>query len=225
MAAADAVLRRGGESALRSLALDLARERVLRVVDWTIADGEWLFALAEQAFGDERVPNAWPSLVIGTGDEAVRLRGSIDRVDVSRDAIARPRRVRVIDYKSGTAAVREARKSLGETVLQVPLYAVAAEEAIGATESAGLYVPVAELDPSFRSDDALDARWRETMDAGAAPLRERVLEVMGRVRRGELVPTPEEETFCDTCSYDGVCRRPRFVAAEEDATGSGGGEP
>ena len=224
MEAADAVLRRGGESLLRSLALELARERVLRVVEWTIAEAEWVFLVAEQSFGDERAPDGWPALVIGEGADAVRLRGSIDRVDTSREAGREPRRVRVIDYKSGTAAVREARRSLGETMLQVPIYALAAERALGAVDASGLYVPVAELEPGFGGDDPLAKRWAETMADGAAPLRARVLDVMARVRRGELAPTPEEESFCDSCSYDGVCRRPRFVAAEEEPSGGGGGD-
>lgn len=230
MEAADRVLRRGTDSTLRVLALELARERVLRVIDWTLKDAEWVFSLAEQSFGDPAHDAAWPELLIREGDESVLLRGGIDRVDVSRarstDGRNRPLGVRVIDYKSSASTVREAKRELGNTMLQVPLYALAAKNAEGADYAEGLYVPVAELDPNFGQDAALAKKWQEILADEGKVLRHRVLEVVGRVRSGALAPTPEHESYCDSCSFDGVCRRPRFVANEDEAFGGseeGGG--
>jgi RecB family exonuclease len=224
MEAADAVLWRGAETTLRKLALDLARERVLRVVEWTLAQNEWVFALAEQAFGDPHATagNEWPAIDLGDAAAPIRLRGTIDRVDVDRSD-SHPKRVRVIDYKGSAETVRQARRELGQTMLQVPLYAVAAASSLDATSSEGMYLPVAELDPRFGEDATFAKRWQEVMRDDARALRDRVRGIVAQVRSGALAPTPERETFCDQCSFDGICRRPRFVAAEFEESDEGGG--
>ncbi|MBK6693053.1 MAG: PD-(D/E)XK nuclease family protein [Myxococcales bacterium] len=213
MEAADRVLWSGSESTLRHLAIDLARERVVRVVDWSLEDESWIFEFAEQSFGDARAgEGAWPALAIPEAQTV--LRGAVDRVDVSRSTA--PRRLRVIDYKSSSSAVKEARRELGATMLQVPLYALAAQRALGHAHPSGLYVPVAELDPNFGEDAKFAKQWQELFEGDATPLKERVREIADGARAGRFAPAPERPAFCDRCSFDGVCRKPRFVADEDE---------
>lgn len=79
--------------------------------------------LREQPFGDDC------ALVVRNGDDVLRVRGLIDRVDRRPDG-----GVRVVDYKTagptdfGKSAVAEGKK------LQLPLYALAARDALGLGE-------------------------------------------------------------------------------------------
>ena len=85
-----------------------------------------------------------PELVVREGDDSFRLRGFIDRVDRAADG-----RVRVIDYKTAgpgpfsRKAVAEGKK------LQLPLYALAARDALGLGEPVeGFYWHVRHAEPS-----------------------------------------------------------------------------
>ncbi|MGC9467250.1 MAG: PD-(D/E)XK nuclease family protein [Anaerolineae bacterium] len=75
----------------------------------------------EAAFGFA----GYPPHVIRDGDDSFALRGLIDRVDVAPDG-----RVRVIDYKTGGKSQFTPRAVAEGHKVQLPLYAVAAEEAL-----------------------------------------------------------------------------------------------
>lgn len=229
--AADRVLaREAAASRVRRVALEQMRDDVLRVLAWSLADGEWDFAFAEQAFGDGR-EGSWPALELGDGDDdtagtegaSLRLLGKIDRVDVAHEGSG----VRVIDYKRGGATVKQAPRELARGAFQAPLYARAAAAAQGLTPGVarveGMYVPFAELSPSYAPPSAWAKAWRDAMadgDAGAVRL---ALAVVRSVRSGLVAPMPPDDRVCARCAYDGACRRPRFIADEDDA--AAGAEP
>jgi len=74
----------------------------------------------EQAFGlDEK-----PPLVVQTDAGSFRLRGYIDRIDQNSAG-----RLRIIDYKSGSKAIRPQDLDEGKRI-QLPLYALAASQAL-----------------------------------------------------------------------------------------------
>jgi len=183
-------------------------------------DERFTFEVGEQAFGEEG-PASWPALELGDGDDTVRLRGRIDRVDVG----ALRASARVIDYKRGR--LDELARKLGTTALQVPLYALAAKRPLEVDEVKGIYY-------SLRDDELLrpneKARGEEIVDGLLADrtVEKTVLAVIGRLRAGDVAPRPPNETLCRTCGLAGGCRRPRFaMPAEEDegggASGGGGG--
>jgi len=216
--AADGFLQRhASASGLRRLALDQARDAVARVVAWSLADVDFDFALAEQGFGDG-ADGSWPAYPIEVDGVRARLRGKIDRVDV---AAAGAKRVRVVDYKSKSGA-KKADKALGKDALQVPLYAAVAAAALGAIDASGRYLPMQELDPTNApGKDFLEA-WRalfatlgDARDEGATKLHLTIASSLRDIRAGALAPRAREEATCDVCSYDGACRRPRFVINEE----------
>lgn len=85
-----------------------------------------------------------PPLVVSEGEDAFQLRGFIDRVDRAPDG-----RVRIMDYKTAgktdfsNRAVAEGKK------LQLPLYALAAQEALGlGGVTDGWYWHVRQAEPS-----------------------------------------------------------------------------
>ena len=75
--------------------------------------------------------------------DGVKLHGYIDRVDVAPDG-----RLRVMDYKTGSARI--AARDLAEgRRLQLPLYALAARDALGLGQvDAGFYWHVGSAGPS-----------------------------------------------------------------------------
>ena len=94
-------------------------------------------ALAEASWGytprhfEPRFGMGNPSLTLQTAIGDVRLHGYIDRVDEGADG-----RLRIIDYKAGGTAISARHLEEGRR-LQLPIYALAAREALGLGEIAG----------------------------------------------------------------------------------------
>lgn len=188
--------RRTLEEALAVVATELESDTLLR------------FREGERAFGPRREA-PWEALAI-RGDDAreVWLEGQIDRLDMTPDR----GRVRVVDYKTGKASV----KRIGESDLQLPLYALAARRAFpGATvEAAYLTIspggavalaPKKEADRVFGEERLAEIGGR----AAAAVLR---------IWSGDVAPQPKDGRTCARCSSRPICRRPAIVpeAREDD---------
>jgi RecB family exonuclease len=176
----------------------------------SIRDETWEFEAAERAFGESE-PSSWPPLVLG--DDELRLRGRIDRVDLGRLRAS----ARVVDYKRGS--LTETVKKIGKTALQVPLYAMATQGPTGVSEVKGIYFSLrddelARPNEKSRGEEAVS----EAIESGE--LVETSLGAVRRVRLGDLAPRPDNEMRCRTCGLAGGCRRPRFaMPAEEDEAG------
>jgi RecB family exonuclease len=216
LASADIVLNEGDpESSLRRLARMRARDDVVAVLEWSLADDAWSFARAEQAFGSERTAS-WPALVLEDGSTSVRLRGSIDRVDTDVSA----RAIRAIDYKTSEAAANAASKSLGETTFQAALYASAAVAALDATSADAIYLPTngRALRPGYARSERATAAWRYAIEdvEGRPRAERRALDVVRSLRDGVVAPHPADPSICMSCSFDGGCRKPRFAIARAD---------
>jgi RecB family exonuclease len=203
-----------GHAPLRAITRLRVRASVRGVLANAIADDAWSFAFAEKSFGG-RERDAWPALVIEGERELVVLRGTIDRIDRGCGG------VRVIDYKRSKNTVRSALKSLGDTALQVPLYACISAKMLGGGAT-GTYVP-------FAARDALDGAMGEQIEAkvrelvmrprnksnghGLSPIEHRAIALMTAVRAGGLAPVPADESECRWCVVSGGCRKPRFAMA------------
>jgi RecB family exonuclease len=135
---------------------------------------------------------------LGSSDgRRVPLRGIADRIDLLEG-----RRLRVIDYKSGSAPqVKRA--------LQVPIYALAAAERLEARDGEPWTVDEAAY-VAFSGKRALVP----IVKAGAAdpsPIlnaaRARVFDILDAVGRGEFPPRPHDPVICGWCAYSAVCRK------------------
>src|SRR5207244_2094372 len=148
----------------------LEKERIMDAVRAHLAlatsEEDWDFALAEQAFGGDGDP--WPAITLRAGGEALRLRGRIDRIDVGHATA----RVRAIDYKRSRSQAIESWRRAGETVFQVPLYALHAARELGRGGAEGAYLPTTRRNleafpaPSPKSL----ARWTELVRAARSEL-------------------------------------------------------
>jgi RecB family exonuclease len=211
-----AALAEESTSPVLRLELERIREMVLFHVTRFAEDDEWDFVAAEQRFGGG---DAWPALAISDGSEHVTFRGSIDRVDVSR----RSGRPRVIDYKRSRSTVLAAPRALGDTMFQVPLYALTAQRALRAEGSTGRYLPLRprDFETASQIEEAMvraEADLHRETPAGPALIEHLALLVVKSIRDGDVRPAPRDVRTCDHCSARGGCRKPRFAVpdASED---------
>jgi len=162
------------------------------------------FGFAE---GDERgEPSELPALELG----GVRLRGRIDRVDVSEQGEAV-----VYDYKGGRAPAGA--RWIRDASIQVALYMRAVEELLQRPAVGGFYQPLTgedlrargvldgdaaiELD-CMRPDVLEHDELRELLEQAIAM----AVEAAGEAGRGELQPRPQTCAFRGGCMYPTICR-------------------
>jgi hypothetical protein len=133
------------------------------------------------------------------GDQVRRtpLRGVADRIDLLEG-----RRIRVIDYKTGSAP--NPRRAL-----QVPVYAMCVQERLDERDGGGWIVDEAAyvafsgrrtVIPVVKPG-ATDAE--ETLQAARA----RLFDAVDGIGRGEFPPRPHDPAICRSCAYAAVCRK------------------
>lgn len=214
--AADAVLDRWqGHAPLRAIVRLRVSDAVRAVLEAAVTDDAFDFAHAEQTFGSSAA-DGWPALELEQGDARLLLRGSIDRIDRGHDGLS----LRVIDYKRSKSTVAASASALGETALQVPLYACVASRVLE-LPATGAYVPtqardVAAAKPNKNAAQRMDELVARSGRAELSEIERRALSVVSSVRAGALAPIPASEAECRFCAVSGGCRKPRFAMAPLD---------
>ncbi len=158
------------------------------------SDGWTPFAY-EQMFGIKGTQ----VLEVDLGSETVRLHGVIDRVD--RDTNGN---LRVIDYKTGGSNLAQGDLRDGRR-LQLPLYALAARDALGLGEPVeGIYwkIRAAESGPlklsKFKTESA------EGMDAAEKVAKEHLLRIITGIRAADFPPMPPKggcPSYCPAAQW------------------------
>lgn len=217
LAAGEDVLQRWqGHAPLRAIVRLRVSDAARAVLGVAIADETWDFALAEQPFGG-KAESSWRALDLTDDDVALSLRGSIDRLDRAHDG----RMLRVVDYKRSKSTVRDAGSSLGDTALQVPLYASVASRELG-LPATGAYVPTQARDvaietkPTTRAAERMQELLAPPPNGGPNEIERKALSIVMAVRSGALAPVPAHESECRYCAVSGGCRKPRFAMAPVD---------
>jgi ATP-dependent helicase/DNAse subunit B len=190
-------------AAVRRLEIDLLR--YLRAE----ADSGSAFEPAELELDFGLPDSLQPPLVV---DEGLEVGGRIDRVDTwNGHAVVR-------DYKGGSK-VEGVAKWGDRNRLQVALYMLAVRDVLGLRPVGGVYQPLKgrdrrprgallagfeeELGAGYVSTDFVD---EERLEAELAAARERLVELAGRMRSGEVRPCPETCAWNGGCSYPSICR-------------------
>ncbi|MBD3306300.1 hypothetical protein GF339_07890, partial [candidate division KSB3 bacterium] len=164
--------------------------------------------------------------------QSLRLRGSIDRIDLERQTPHAPRHDRlkavIYDYKTGRTPSGPQMKS--GRFFQLPLYLLAAQECLGETVdvvAGGYYQLRSPQEVSKKgylgSQEAADQGYvqaqrgslSDTPQAFQHLLREyadRALGIAQNIRRGRFHPTllTPQEAGCAFCEYQQICRVETF---------------
>ncbi|MFO0960468.1 MAG: PD-(D/E)XK nuclease family protein [Isosphaeraceae bacterium] len=179
---------------------------------WQGSGGSARPSLCEFTFGKEPGQRAGTTeaLRIGEGDEAVLFQGVIDRIDILD--LPEGRFFRVIDYKSGAGPSKsDVERGLA---LQLPLYAMAAQRL--AFEGR----PAAPLDAGYwslsRSGFSAAVEMGKLKDGRVSPVdrweefrpsvERYVVEMVGRLRSGDVPVSPRQADCQKTCDYRSCCR-------------------
>ncbi len=139
-----------------------------------------------------------PSLVLQTSAGEVRLHGYIDRLDAAPDGS-----LRVIDYKAGSAAISASHLKEGRR-LQLPIYALAARDALGLGDvSSGFYWHIQKAEASSLK--------LEKFEGGVNGAFETAIAHIGRhvtgIRAGHFEPKAPEEGCPSYCPAVNFCWR------------------
>ncbi|MDO9303477.1 MAG: PD-(D/E)XK nuclease family protein, partial [Anaerolineales bacterium] len=139
-----------------------------------------------------------PSLVLKTSAGDVRLHGYIDRLDSAPDGT-----LRVIDYKAGSAAISASHLKEGRR-LQLPIYAMAARDALGLGEvSSGFYWHIQKAEASSLKLEKFDGGVNGAFETAIAHVVHHVKEI----RAGHFEPKPPEDGCPSYCPAVNFCWR------------------
>lgn len=161
------------------------------------AEGDFLPSAFEAYFGTETTQQDEPffppgpvQFVLDDGEE-IRLRGRIDRIDLSADQ----RRARILDYKTGKAPRG---RFAGGMALQLPLYMFAARTLRPA--QTWVSAEYALVDQGYKGTTAVftDETWSESL----VTLRQVVTALVQGIRSGHFPPTPDS---CQPCPFSVIC--------------------
>lgn len=152
--------------------------------------GRWLATEWTFGFGDPESP----AVELRLGDDAVYLRGAVDRID-ELDG----KTLGIVDYKTGSAfKFRDNTGSYnGGTRLQHALYAQAVEQILGRPVAQAEYqFPTVRADPRrAKYDRALLDRWPEILT-----------QLFDMVAAGHFLPPFDDDPPCRICDFTSLCR-------------------
>jgi ATP-dependent helicase/DNAse subunit B len=153
------------------------------------------------------------SFVFPLGD-ALEISGKIDRLDVAPDGQAY-----VIDYKySNAQRIKDRVKN--PSLLQAPLYLMAAERVLGMKPAGMFYVGL--------KSGIEYAGWSEAALLDSPPMPEdwlkiteqRTLQVVDQIRAGRVEVAPANPDNCRFCDFSDVCRIEVRAAESREAGGA-----
>ena len=128
------------------------------------------------------------------------MKGKADRIDLLADGT-----FRLIDYKLGWPPQRA-------RALQLPIYSVCAEQALGASRGRAWTVGEA-MYLAFKGPRRVVPLFSSTAERAdvLAKAQQRLADTLDAIARGEFPPTPDDVYRCETCSFAAVCRKDYVV--------------
>lgn len=155
----------------------------------------WTPAEFEKKFGID----GNPPLEINLGEETIRFRGIIDRLDKNERG-----ELRVMDYKTGGSHLTQKDLQRG-TRLQLPIYALAAQEALGlGTVTEGMYWKIKDAEAGSLKLSKFSANGAEGVDAAVQVVTEHLRRIITGIRAGQFPPVPPKggcPSYCPAASW------------------------
>lgn len=160
--------------------------------------GEWNPFGFEQKFGLDGAP----ALRLDIDGDIVQIHGVIDRLDRNYGGA-----LRVIDYKSGSMHLEKS-DLLNGTRLQLPIYALAAQDALmlGEVEE-GFYWKIGDAKASSFKLSRFKTEWDKGPSAAYQVTREHIKDVLEGARAGNFAPKTPDGGCPDYCPAISWCWR------------------
>lgn len=137
-----------------------------------------------------------PSLILKTEIGEIRLHGYIDRLDAAPDGS-----LRVMDYKTGGAPISANHLKEGRR-LQLPIYALAARDALGLGEvSGGFYWHIGSAKPSLLKLEKFEGGINAAFETAIMHVTNHVK----GIRAGHFEPKPPDEGCPSYCPATNFC--------------------
>lgn len=167
-----------------------------------IAQDECAFVpqIFELEFGGKS-PDSYPGLAFESEHGlAIRVSGKIDRVD--KIDCGKATELRIIDYKSGSRRITT-KEALNGTNLQLPLYALALEEAV----FPGQRVRAAEYLSISSAESAGKLNFESEKHRGLKKLaRDYLFSYAEAAAAGDFSVSPRSRQVCKDCMHKTICR-------------------
>lgn len=145
-----------------------------------------------------RADESDPSTLLSVAGQAVRLHGYIDRIDVNAE-----NRLRIVDYKASGSPITAADLKDGHR-LQLPLYALAARDALGLGEIAdGFYWHIGTAQASSLKLDKFEGGVPGAFETA----KQHLAAHLRGIRSGQFQPKPPEKGCPRYCPAVGFCWR------------------
>ena len=148
-------------------------------------------------------------------NSGITIRGRLDRIDSGIDDETGAKVAGIIDYKTGAIPSDDDVLS-GESV-QLPFYALLAEDACDATVTHVEYLSLDDRASAQKTRSALSATKTavktigtletETLDTLKEDIAERLDLLVNQIRAGTPMPAWGDEKTCGHCQMSGLCRR------------------
>lgn len=182
---------------------ELEQDQYLAMLETTIvalADTSegWTPMAYEQAFGIHDTP----PLEIELDGEKVLLRGLIDRIDQDADG-----NLRVVDYKTGSSHLSKEDLIHGRR-LQLPLYALAAKEALKLGEPIeGMYWKIRAAEAGSLKLSTFKSDVGEGIEGAVQTAKEHLIRILKGIRTGNFPPVPPKGGCPEYCPAAQWCWR------------------
>tara|TARA_B100001248_G_scaffold240180_1_gene205952 strand:+ start:7868 stop:10477 length:2610 start_codon:yes stop_codon:yes gene_type:complete len=147
----------------------------------------------------------------------IHFTGSIDRMDEDQG-----QRIILIDYKSGTS-YKNANSWLKEGSIQLAIYSLFVQDVMKKNVVGGIYFSLKSLDREtgfmqLALDNSLSpSKSRKSFYISEQEQQDILDQVRGvlkqsleGIQRGEFMPKPLKEDFCDKCNWRDLCRAPHL---------------
>jgi len=168
--------------------------------------GQYQPLITEAVFGPE---NQYQPLILVRDNKEIKIRGKIDRIDIESNSFGSNKKLRLIDYKSGSSSINRDDFESGRN-MQLPIYALAAQKSILPGSKTANYKYL-----SINTGKVLSSKIRD--ESGVQDdlniLEERIFEFVENIEKGDFSVKPSNDKVCLNCIHKKVCRVKEFPKA------------
>ncbi len=165
--------------------------------------GQYQPYLVEGVFGPD---NQYPPLTLSKNGKTIKIRGKIDRIDIETNSFGQNKKLRLIDYKSGSTFISRDDFESGRN-MQLPIYALAAEKSIlpGSNVDSYQYLSIGTGKVlSSKKQDGISVRNDLNL------LQDKVFSFVENIEKGDFSVKPSNDKVCLSCIHQTVCRIKEF---------------